>query len=70
MGGWCEEFVALEGTLRGGPSQHDTAVLAAMADCMRSAMSGYLRWSRTCLRYAHLVPPVEPALVADLLTGR
>ncbi|KUN09218.1 hypothetical protein AQI95_05060 [Streptomyces yokosukanensis] len=66
---WCEEFVALEGTLRDGRPRQDTAVLAPLAECMRSAMSGYLLWSRTCLRYARLVPPGEPALVTDLLTG-
>ncbi|MFJ4578346.1 terpene synthase family protein [Streptomyces echinatus] len=48
----------------------DSTVVALLTDCMRSAMSGYLRWSRVCLRYSHLVPPGEPALVTDLLTSR
>ncbi|WP_189956493.1 terpene synthase family protein [Streptomyces alanosinicus] len=68
--GWCEEFVALEETMRAGRPRCDAAVLAPLAACMRSAMSGYLLWSRACLRYSRLVPPGEPALVTDLLTER
>ncbi|MFB7499650.1 hypothetical protein ACFC09_34070 [Streptomyces sp. NPDC056161] len=52
-----------------GPPRADTAVVARLTDCMRSAMSGYLHWSRVSLRYSQPVPPDEPALVTDLLTG-
>lgn len=70
IGNWSAEFVALERTLRSATPQHDTGLVALLTDCMRSAMSGYLHWSRACLRYSRLVPPGEPALVTDLVSDR
>ncbi|MEU9338571.1 hypothetical protein AB0D49_36385 [Streptomyces sp. NPDC048290] len=67
---WCAEFEALERTLRGGgPPGPDGTATALLVDTLRTAMSGYLHWSRACLRYARPVPAGEPAFVTDLLTG-
>ncbi|MFE9610274.1 hypothetical protein [Streptomyces sp. NPDC006012] len=72
QGGLGEDFagqdVPGQDVLADGPPRPDAAVVARLTDCMRSAMSGYLHWSQVCLRYSHLVPPGEPALVTDLLT--
>ncbi|PNE40149.1 MULTISPECIES: terpene synthase family protein [Streptomyces] len=64
---WCEEFRTLERQLTAPGAGQDADVASRMADAMRSAMSGYLHWSRTCARYSRLVPPGESALVTDLL---
>ncbi|MFF3066882.1 hypothetical protein [Kitasatospora sp. NPDC057936] len=66
---WCEEFLALEQRLLSTVGLRDTATALRIADCMRTAMSGYLEWSRTTRRYSHLVPAGEPALVTDLVTS-
>ncbi|MGW4027678.1 terpene synthase family protein, partial [Streptomyces sp. NPDC005009] len=66
---WCQEFLTLEDTLRASTPEHDTPLTAILTDSMRSAMSGYLHWSRTSKRYSHLIPPSEPALITDLVTA-
>ncbi|MFF9481522.1 hypothetical protein [Streptomyces sp. NPDC014733] len=67
---WYLEFLALEQQAFADLSGQDVETAGRWVDCMRTAMSGYLHWSRTCLRYSQLVPPGEPALVADLVQRR
>ncbi|MGG7575713.1 terpene synthase family protein [Streptomyces sirii] len=66
---WNREFLEHERALLDG-AERDGPVLRPFVDCMRSAMSGYLHWSRTCQRYSQLIPPTEPALAADLVRTR
>ncbi|MEU8515760.1 hypothetical protein AB0C76_29910 [Kitasatospora sp. NPDC048722] len=66
---WCEEFLSLEQRLPGAVGLRDTATALRIADCMRTAMSGYLEWSRTTRRSCHLVPTGEPAPAADPVTS-
>ncbi|MEU4114966.1 terpene synthase family protein [Kitasatospora sp. NPDC028055] len=63
---WCEEFLVLEQRLTDAVGARDAGTAALITDCMRTAMSGYLEWSRTTRRYSHLVPAGEAALAADL----
>ncbi|MFE0186906.1 hypothetical protein [Streptomyces sp. NPDC058989] len=69
IGVWSREFLEHEQVLLGDAAR-DGPVLRSLADCMRSAMSGYLHWSRSCRRYAQPIPPAEPALTADLVRAR
>ncbi|MFF7990660.1 hypothetical protein ACFZDG_12840 [Kitasatospora xanthocidica] len=62
---WGEEFLALERRLSSAVGLRDADAAQRITDCMRTAMSGYLEWSRTTRRYSHLVPADEPALVGD-----
>ncbi|MFE3499285.1 terpene synthase family protein [Kitasatospora sp. NPDC059160] len=64
---WCEEFLVLEQRLASGVGPREAGAAALITDCMRTAMSGYLEWSRTTRRYSHLVPAGEAALAADLV---
>ncbi|MFF5438691.1 hypothetical protein [Streptomyces achromogenes] len=64
---WCAEFITLERNLQDSLPRQDAAIAGPFTDCMRAAMSGYLHWSRTSLRYSRLVPAGEPALATELL---
>ncbi|MFG2287614.1 hypothetical protein ACGFOU_16345 [Streptomyces sp. NPDC048595] len=66
IGDWTREFLEHERMLLDGAGR-DGPALRTFVDCLRSAMSGYLHWSRTCRRYSQLIPPAEPALAADLV---
>ncbi|MEV7602649.1 hypothetical protein AB0O91_35280 [Kitasatospora sp. NPDC089797] len=59
---WCEEFLLLEQRLSETVGFRDATAAHWIADCMRSAMSGYLAWSRTTRPHSALVPAGEPAL--------
>ncbi|WP_439673476.1 terpene synthase family protein [Embleya sp. MST-111070] len=69
---WCGEFLALEHRLPALAQAHhlsadESEQARRLCVCMRSAMSGYLEWSRCCRRYSHPVPPDRPAYPTDLL---
>lgn len=68
---WCAEFLDLESRALSAGRTHalsgaEETQVRQLAACMRSAMRGYLDWSRTCLRYSRLIPPNEPAYAANL----
>ncbi|MFJ8471135.1 hypothetical protein [Kitasatospora sp. NPDC094011] len=62
---WCEEFLLLEARLPDTVGHRDTPAARRIADCLRTAMSGYLEWSRTTRYHSLLVPAGDPDPATD-----